>query len=103
MHLSSKEIRLFAPIIVQSENIVKVTKKSKKFDFFLLFSNKTVTVKVLIEQQNYKILHNKGHHGRPATSGRFQHPPGGAIALQGRPKIKEKIKSFFRYFIYINQ
>ena len=49
MHLSSKEIRLFAPIIVQSENIVKVTKKSKKFDFFLLFSNKTVTVKGLIE------------------------------------------------------
>ena len=49
MHLSSKEIRLFVPIIVQSENIVKVTKKSKKFDFFLLFSNKTVTAKGLIE------------------------------------------------------
>ena len=49
MHLSSKEIRWFVPIIVQSENIVKVTKKSKKLDFFLLFSNKTVTVKELIK------------------------------------------------------
>ena len=86
MHLSSKEIRLFAPIIVQSENIVKVTKKSKKFDFFLLFSNKTVTVKVLIEQQNYKILHNKGHHGRPATSGRFQHPLGEPLPSRGGQK-----------------